>query len=112
MQNYYEPGTYYIGDICYVVSHETFRFVAEGQHRNYCNFMTTYGDGIYVDNNEKKYPVDSGTIGLVNVKYLNIEKLNDVLKNEFGNVYEFTTRFTCENDNGKMRFGNVTINTY
>jgi len=78
------PGTYYVGDLCYVM---------HPQWREVCNLMfatgdnsvldgefnlangvrfalhsTAYGDGTYQDQEGRDYPVDAGLIGCIRVE--------------------------------------------
>ena len=78
------PGTYYVGDLCYVM---------HPQWREVCNLMfasgdngvldgefnlangvrfavhgTAYGDGTYLDEQGREYPVDAGLIGCIRVE--------------------------------------------
>ncbi len=69
-------GTYYVGDICYVLDetlYDTFWGMVndykEGKYTvNAGTFVvanTAYGDGVYVGSDGFTYGVDSGTIGMV-----------------------------------------------
>ncbi len=77
------PGTYYIGDLCYVM---------HPQWKEVCNLMfatdggvldgefnlangvrfalhsTAYGDGTYQDQEGRSYPVDAGLIGCIRLE--------------------------------------------
>ena len=78
------PGTYYVGDLCYVM---------HPQWKEVCNLMfavdgpgvldgefnlsngvrfaissTAYGDGTYQDQQGREYPVDAGLIGCIRVE--------------------------------------------
>lgn len=74
------PGTYYLGDPCYVLNNHIYynvwgnehnyeegiiTVVHEGQEHCFAVARTCYGDGEYLDQNRKGYPVDSGTIALI-----------------------------------------------
>ena len=78
------PGTYYVGDLCYVM-HPQWREVCDlmfatkdngtldGEFNlaNGVRFAlhgTAYGDGVYYDEQGRKYPVDAGLIGCIRVE--------------------------------------------
>ena len=78
------PGTYYVGDLCYVM-HPQWRevcdlmFATDGNGTldgefNLANGVrfalhgTAYGDGVYEDAEGRKYPVDAGIIGCIRVE--------------------------------------------
>jgi hypothetical protein len=74
--NSFGPGTYYIGDPCYVMKDEFYDGVWGKKHGyesgvyNINGVMfavdgTAYGDGDYNGSDGKRYGVDSGTIGVV-----------------------------------------------
>lgn len=107
-------GTYYVGDLCYVmhpqwdevcdltisgngVLHGEFnlangvRFATQG---------TAYGDGTYQDQQGRKYPVDAGLIGCIRVQ--------DVYDPEWWlegvQTIEFTEQFELQYDEGVIKF--------
>lgn len=110
------PGTYYVGDLCYVM---------HPQWKEVCNLMfatdgggvlngefnlangvrfavssTAYGDGTYQDRQGRNYPVDAGLIGCIRVE--------DVYDPEWWlegvNVIEFERPFQIVYDEGMIRF--------
>lgn len=120
-----EPGTYYIGDLCYVFNHEkwdkicdclfsqkegTILFELDGM--KFYNMSTAYGDGTYMDNKGRSYPVDSATIGCVNVSHIDEDKKPKDEKDPCGHLITFTEPFECSVEDGCMSFGrHVVINT-
>jgi hypothetical protein len=119
-QVYMEPGTYYIGDLCYVLNNSWdefceltirdneclnggFRF-ADG--REFVSFTTIYGDGTYTDAEGFKYPVDAGLIGCVRIEDMDciIGEVGDS-----GQIRAFTKPFICEKVDGILYFGKVAI---
>jgi hypothetical protein len=81
-----KAGTYYVGDLCYVL-HDEWDEVCEliikdnvcldGEFtlrdgRRFAIYGTAYGDGNYFDQNGKSYDVDAGSIGCI--------LMNDIIK--------------------------------
>lgn len=71
-------GTYYVGDLCYVLSDEdydeivcTFQYNDGDVHTvkgfTFAWISTAYGDGCYTDSKGNEYPVDAGLIGILRV---------------------------------------------
>lgn len=130
MRVFFEPGKYYIGDLCYVINdHDEWMSLVdqmfpdrlggegiEGEFRlrngsRVAIFSTLHGDGVYPDGSGKGYPVDSGSIGII--KFSDIEITKDNFKGlEYGNVVEFSNQFSCySNGDGVLVFGNIRIDT-
>lgn len=78
------PGTYYVGDLCYVM-HPQWKEVCalmfatdgggvlEGEFNlangvRFSLHSTAYGDGTYQDEAGRNYPVDAGLIGCIRVQ--------------------------------------------
>jgi hypothetical protein len=120
-------GTYYVGDLCYVVRDDEWSDFCEdmfpdddsmrcgifetAEGVNYANFGTKYGDGCYGDRQLREYSVDSGTIGCIPVcalKEFDAEKIE-----RLGNIVEFPTAFEVGYDEptGTITFGHVDIVT-
>ena len=110
------PGSYYVGDLCYVM-HPQWKEVcdlmfATDDNRvldgefNLANGVrfavqsTAYGDGTYYDGEGREYPVDAGLIGCIRVQ--------DVYDPEWYlegvNVIAFENPFTVEYELGTIRF--------
>ena len=110
------PGTYYVGDLCYVM-HPQWREVCDlmfacddnrvlhGEFNlaNGVRFAvqsTAYGDGTYYDDEGREYPVDAGLIGCIRVE--------DVYDPEWWvegvQTVEFEYPFTVEYELGTILF--------
>lgn len=116
--NNFEPGTYWIGDLCYVLQADEWddlmiqtslaeEAVVEirGFKVGYCG--TAFGDGVYMDEERNLYPVDSGSIGIVPLERVKVS--DKILK--LGRTIQIPESFSIENQNGRLRFGNVFIDT-
>lgn len=113
-------GSYYIGDLCYVITgdkwDEVCSLMFESDHNGrdgeytladgtrFAILGTAHGDGEYLDGSGHQYPVDSGTIGCVLA-----EKVNDKLSG--GHVLDIPHEFEAKRDGGFLRFGWVVIDT-
>lgn len=121
-----KAGTYYVGDLCYVM-HESWDEVCSllfaGRDDNGCNqgefelkdgtrfaiYNTMYGDGAYYDQDGKYYPVDSGSIGCIMLDDIDEDADgNDV---DGGNVHRFAFDFYTGAQDGKIMIHDVCINT-
>jgi len=117
-----KAGTYYIGDLCYVMHPEWDEFcsltisgnnVLDGEFnlkdgRRFATFTTKWGDGTYKDEQGREYGVDAGLIGCINVKDIapsELENLKD------GHVVEFVQDFSTFSAGGIIRIGSVCIDT-
>ena len=110
-------GLYIIGDPCYSLSHDDCdAFYDAGgdviQHsfgdHVACAFRTAFGDGGYDDNKGRKYGVDSGTIGLVPLALLKIDRPGA----QWTHPVRFTKPTRCSRSaTGTLRFGSITIRT-
>lgn len=131
--NYFEPGMYWIGDLCYVLEYDEWdelmtitrparllqattmpkcrkgleEVIAElrGFKIGYCG--TAYGDGVYMDEEQNLYPVDSGSIGIIPIEHV---KVTDKIL-ELGRIIKMPKTFSIENQNGRLKFGDVIIET-
>ena len=104
-------GKYLIGDLCYrdavwdemiepFILNEL-RTLSNG--KRYVILKTAYGDGEYMDQDGKRYWVDSGTIGIV--------ECDGDEDTPQGRVFDFGSEFNVYNDNGEMHFGALVIET-
>jgi hypothetical protein len=117
-----KAGTYYIGDLCYVMHPEWDEFcsltisgnnVLDGEFnlkdgRRFATFTTKWGDGTYKDEQGREYGVDAGLIGCINVKDIapsELENLKD------GHVVEFIQDFSTFSAGGIIRIGSICIDT-
>jgi len=117
-----KAGTYYIGDLCYVMSDRWDEFcsltcsgnnVLDGEFNladgtRFATFTTKYGDGTYRDEQGNEYPVDAGLIGCINVKDITPSELENLSS---GRVIEFVQDFSTFSAGGVLRFGSVCIDT-
>jgi hypothetical protein len=118
-----QPGTYYIGDLCYVMHGEWDEFckltivgdkVLDGEFnladgRRFATFTTAWGDGNYFDQNGKSYDVDAGLIGCIRLDDIDLTNPENSLIG--GNVVEFIQPFSTFSAGGEIRIGNVLIDT-
>jgi len=121
-------GTYYVGDLCYVVNDDDWSDFCERSFPdsctevvgifetfegiNYANFGTKYGDGGYADYNGRKYSVDSGSIGCIPVCTLG-DKCGFETIAGLGNIIDFPEAFEVgyDEETGTITFGDVEIMT-
>lgn len=117
----FSAGEYYIGDLCYVM-HDRWEEVCDVTDKLEGSlgslelkdgtklFMdwTAYGDGKYYDNLGNSYPVDSGTLGVIEVKDIATEELKNITG---GNIHKFDKDFQVSAVNGYFVFGDVIVNT-
>lgn len=115
-------GIYYIGDLCYVMHKEWNEVCGIIIHGNNCIegvfelndgrefglWMTAYGDGMYLDNEGREYPVDAGLIGIIAIDDIDESEKENLL---LGNVIKFDEPFRVNCSNGVFEFGDIRINT-
>ena len=118
-------GTYYVGDLCYVMHPEWDEFcnltidgheVKDGEFtladgRRFATFCTKYGDGLYRSNIGTDHSVDAGLIGCIRVEDIKDPVATVAHMNGLGAVITFDAPFTPYELDGVIRFGHVTINT-
>ncbi len=113
----FKAGKYYIGDPCYVIANEDWsEFVNKSfdheffKHKGVDVFVggTRYGDGVYQDDQGNDYAVDSGTIGLIPVKFVDED---DQSTYELGSIVEFSEDFLVTYFDGVYRIGPIEIDT-
>lgn len=123
MNETFEPGDYYVGDLCYVLRNEWDEVCSLTIKEHSCldgvftlangtkfaTYGTAYGDGVYIDQKGHKYPVDAGLIGCVAVKDLDANILKDNIR--LGNIIKFDKPFTTNEDQGVIVIGNLSIDT-
>lgn len=123
-----KPGEYYIGDLCYVFSHDrdnwsivcdtTFKdnlydgeFEAEFPRKDgsgtekirFAIYSTAYGDGCYQGSTGAVYGVDAGSIGCIALE--DLEKIEDIDRKEMlrlGNILTFDKKFSTGHDQNKI----------
>lgn len=113
------PGTYWIGDLSYVfgeLGEDTgvlygYQGLIQLKSRPSFHFVTfgTGGDGTFLDERGQEYPVDSASIGLINVNLLAHDTVQKMLDGGSGHVHEFILPFTCDRSDEIVRFGDVII---
>jgi hypothetical protein len=117
-----KAGTYYIGDLAYVMHPEWDEFcsltinghnVLDGEFnlkdgRRFATFTTKWGDGTYKDEQGREYGVDAGLIGCINVKDITPSELENL---KDGHVVEFVQDFSTFSAGGIIRIGSVCIDT-
>jgi hypothetical protein len=118
-----DPGTYYLGDLCYVMHESWSEFCdltindhecLEGGFRlkdgtEFVTFQTMYGDGTYFDSEHNAYSVDAGLIGCIRLEDIDEDyEDNDVM---LGHIHVFDKQFLCEKVDGIIYFGRVAIDT-
>lgn len=115
-------GTYYIGDLCYVMHGEWDEFcgititkdtcldgefkLADG--RVFATYGTKWGDGEYPASNGASLCVDAGLIGCIRVEDISEEDLPNV---SLGTVVEFDAPFHTGAHDGVIEFGHITVDT-
>ena len=117
-----QPGTYYIGDLCYVMPNDWDEFckitikesVLEGEFeladgRKFAAYSTAYGDGAYPCSNGAQLGVDAGLIGCILVQ--DIRGVEEKEFNRLGTVVTFDAPFTTGEQNGVISFGDITVDT-
>jgi hypothetical protein len=112
------PGEYYVGDLCYVLSGDSWDelhslcFVGEDiregifelhDGRVLATFGTAYGDGTYISTLGTKHSVDSGSIGCILLS--SIEKGSANIA-RLGAVVVFDEPFSPSSDGETISFGN------
>ena len=117
-----KAGTYYIGDLCYVMHDRWDEFcsltinghrVLDGEFNlsdgtRFATFTTQWGDGTYKDELGNEYPVDAGLIGCIRVEDIAPEELANI---KDGRVVEFVKDFTTFSAGGVISIGTVSIDT-
>ena len=118
-----KKGVYFIGDPGYVLDEDKFYDITEPPADNpndydfwfsdfsgdgYWFHKTRYGDGGYNDVKGNTYGVDSGNIGVVYIKDIDIEKLRELKK--LGKFVKFTKDFYCQYIDGVYFIGQTAKN--
>lgn len=116
----FPAGVYYIGDLCYVMKSKwdsvceiLFNNMNSGEHvlDNGTRFACYYvhEDGTYYDQYNRKYSVDSGTIGCCNIDSCDQDKLKEALINKLGYLVEMKESFCTYCDEGIININNIRI---
>ena len=106
-------GTYYIGDLCYVLGNDVYDNIFGGTGygsgiyeekntgRAFLVAGTAYGDGMYVNSDMKDFAVDAGIIGICSHSLM--------AKNDGGgHVYTFAGPVECDFNDGRFFFNSGT----
>ncbi len=115
-------GTYWIGDLCYVmherwdafcnatiVGHDVLSGEMKVGDTLVASYGTMYGDGEYTDQNGRAYGVDAGLIGCILLSDIDQSvKGNDIA---LGHVVTFTEPFHTGSNAGTIHFGRLEIQT-
>lgn len=111
-------GTYYIGDLCYVMHDEWDEFCdittvgydcIDGEFnlkdgRRFATYGTKFGDGVY-----DGLSVDAGLIGCILLEDIDQSNSNNDIK--LGKIVTFDKSFETGEHNGEIFFGHITIDT-
>ena len=103
------PGKYYIGDLGHVLDIEEWDELTakQGIIKDLAIFTTTFGDGLYKTNlNKKRISVDSGTIGCIQIVDIKEENHHETKE---GVVHTFTKKFRCGMADDTIHFGTVRV---
>lgn len=120
-------GRYFIGDPRYVVDDGTWDKLLDSYFENplpfesiwavnidgtpVFGFDTASGCGVFLDSEGHRYPVDSGTIGLV-PESLAVSHSDRAAIDAFGSFQEFDQPIRCRRTpSGILTFDDLTINT-
>lgn len=81
--------------------------------RPFVCFSTAYGDGCYEDLDGNSYAVDSGTIGMIDVRYISDSaKLERAVQSGLGHLVETDSPIDpseCSYDEGVITFGAMSV---
>lgn len=126
-----EAGTYYVGDLCYVLSEDDYDEIVctfqynDGEVYTINGFTfawahTAYGDGCYTDSEGNHYPVDAGLIGILRVddhpEFLQELLAHNASLKEDGwewkrNLFTFNEEFFIEFSDGVFNINGNIIHT-
>lgn len=115
-------GTYYIGDLCYVMHDEWDEFCAltidgnavlDGEFtlkdgRRFATYGTAFGDGCYPASNGANLGVDAGLIGCIRVEDIAPSDKNNI---KLGTIVTFDAPFNTGEKEGSICFGHIIVLT-
>lgn len=122
----FPAGVYYIGDLCYVINEKDWEELLEqsghlgldfdsdqwfGKFKKFGLFVgsTAHGDGMYYDNRGGTYAVDSGTIGIIDATWPDV---NESEIEMLGCIVHFHQDFKVQMpERGLFHFDGLTIDT-
>ena len=113
---------YYIGDLCYILPQDLYDkmvcsfkyetgewFTVDGVR--FAFGSTADGDGEFVDNVGRKYPVDAGILGIVELNAAFVPKNISNEHGDLGHIVQFEEEPLVVTCDGNFRFGNICIDT-
>ncbi len=120
-------GTYYIGDLCYVM-HDVWDEVVDllypdsnqraldGEFtlkdgRKFAIYSTAWGDGEYPASNGARICVDSGSVGCILKSDIKDNSYDDETIEQLATFKEFNTPFSTGYYNGLILFGALNVDT-
>jgi hypothetical protein len=121
-----KAGTYYVGDLCYVMHpewDEVCDLIIDGHTcldgefnlkdgRRFAIFSTQYGDGEYRSNRGTMHSVDAGSIGCILLEDIRDPEANEARMKGLGAIVEFKESFATSSDyDGTIVFGDMEIYT-
>ena len=77
--------------------------------RRFAVYNTMYGDGTYTDQQGKEYWVDSGSIGCILMRDIDLAQLDNNVQG--GALYDFDQDFYTGEQDGKIMFHKISIDT-
>ena len=117
MSKEFKAGRYYIGDLSYVITDQSWEHLFKAE-----NFIesqkqifkvhpiftrnTAYGDGEFRDQKGRRYAVDSGTFGI-----MPSEAIEKPIPLKLGHIVIFKQDFKADYKNGVFTFGDIVIDT-
>jgi hypothetical protein len=120
-----QAGKYYVGDLCYVFNTQDWDEICDliikgnkcltGEFelkdgRRFAIYNTMYGDGLYRDQFDNEYCVDSGSIGCVLVDHTSRKSVDEM--KELGAIVDMQHPFDTHcYDNGIIKISSTTIDT-
>lgn len=118
-------GTYYVGDLCYVMHPEWGEFCEitingyeckDGEFalkdgRQFATYGTQYGDGMYCSNIGTEHSVDAGLIGCIRIEDIRDSVATVAHMKGLGSIITFDQPFETSESDGVICFGHVEINT-
>lgn len=116
-------GKYFVGDLALVFDdrekwYEVCDFICDDDGdgefvlddgRRFASYSTFYGDGVYSDQFDNKYRVDSGIIGCIRMD--DIPQVTEEQAKSFGAVIDFPEDFETYSYDGEIQIGHVVIPT-
>lgn len=115
MHHQLPAGKYYIGDPCYIFSESWDDLLGvvsfDGDIEEYKTYQlwghsTAFGDGMYDDQNDNEYCVDSGVLAAVPY-----ELIEDAAGETNGTIIDAPNGLLVEYNNGTFIFNDITIMT-